>query len=68
MWKIDGTKCLDVRLKENKYGDYCELISERSHSSYVFNLSLGKQQSVEVVAKGNGRTCKVGKKEITENC
>ncbi len=68
LWKIDGAKCLDVRLKENKYGSYCELIKEEESNSYVFNLSLGKQTNVKVQVEGNGITCNVGQREIAVSC
>jgi len=68
LWKVDGTKCLDVRLDRNKYGDYCELIDEERENSYVLNLSLGLQKSVKVWIKDKGRICRLGKVEVGEKC
>ena len=66
LWKVDGTKCLDIKLKENRYGNYCELIKDEESSTYVFNLSLGKQNNIKVWIGGNKKICKIGEREITE--
>lgn len=68
LWKVDGSKCLDVRLNENKYGNYCELIEEENENSYILNLSLGKQESVKVLAEDRGRICKIGRVDVGGDC
>ena len=68
LWKVDGTKCEDIKLKNKNYGNYCEVIDEGEELSYILNLSLGKQNKIKLIVEGNGLDCEINEKEIKEQC
>ena len=68
LWKVDGVKCADVRLNENKYGSYCELIGEEEEERYVFNLEEGVQERVDVFVEGGGLSCRIGGVGVGGEC
>jgi len=68
LWKIDGSKCLDIRLDEERYGNYCSLIKEEDNKIYVFNHSLGLQDEVKIWAEDIKKTCFIGEREVRRVC
>jgi len=68
LWKVDGSKCLDVRLKDKRYGSYCDVVDEDQTATYVFHHSLGKQSDVNLFVIRNSLSCESESKEIRESC
>jgi len=68
LWKVDGSKCLDIRLKDKNYGSYCDILREEQIASYVFHHSLGKQKEVSLFVTKNSLSCKSESKQIRESC
>ena len=69
LWEISGEKCLDVRLENKKYGEYCDIVDNLESISYIFKVSdLEIQEKVFVAVEGNEIICEIGEKEIKEVC
>lgn len=68
LWKVDGSKCLDVRLEDKKYGSYCDILREEQTASYIFHHSLGKQKEVILFVTKNTLSCRSDSKEIERSC
>ena len=68
LWRVDSSKCLDIKVEARRYGSYCDIVDEEEQLSYIFNHSLNKQSEITLFVTRNTLTCETEKKEIKEFC
>jgi hypothetical protein len=65
VWEISGKKCSDIRLKDNDYGRFYEVLSPGEKKDYVFDVSeLPTQEKISLSVTKDNINCFVEDREI----